>query len=871
MSLAVKILVPIAIALITQIAAYFINQLTEIKNFPGKLGLLVRLTIWLTLGTVALEVIFATEGVTEKTRDIFQLVGAAMLMGLVLEGWTLVSVMLGWRAESNRPEPPLDLRERLVQEHHRVVKQRLDYAVGDLALINLVMEPQPEWVGGQRRQGAVTLERVAMPKQRWNVFRLLQGKKAQDIAPKETILETFDDEVMGGRLLILGQPGLGKTTTLLKLADALLERAKTTQQIPYIFELSAWRDDDQKISDWLIGQLKFDHGIDPKASRKWLTAGRMILLLDGLDELGPRQQQCADRINEFVRGMPGQQVVVCCRVREYEEGNVLLTSLNGALCLQPLDNQQVQQYLHGLQRSDIWDLLQRETGLHALLEPPINPAKQQLLEAKRKSRQEFIKLERKCLKYNEQINRRRREWSLLLRQAELRDKDFLTNPEIVAVSKTIQELDSSNAWGIEELNKLKENQKYLERDVDRIIDTLNEEEQDSPLLRIPLFLGMIAAVHQPETTIVNKRDLLKNYISQRLDPAVRKRFQHVPRVAGESRNWAYRTIAEEPNSELTQHYLIWLASRLNKKSVLNNFLIEGIQPDWLYSQLDKALYKLIFFAINSAFFGILMTTAIVFQGSGLSNLWMGLIAGLVMGATSLFLISDFPGSYKDVRTTIEFFPLSLRSVVEGTKHIWTSWRKILIFGSCASVCVSLVCEFFLRIGIPLGSIFSLGLSLIWSLLAITALFSLAIIASVMPIQVSFRDKNVPNQVIFATAFGSVVAMTLTLPLWTLFSYVFSSLNDTFRNEEHNLSYNLFMGLALAIVPIYFFGLLPVLQHFSLRCVLYFRGYAPWNYAKFLKYTTERRLTQQIGGRFRFIHRELLDHFAAMDTGAPHMP
>jgi hypothetical protein len=34
----------------------------------------------------------------------------------------------------------------------------------------------------------------------------------------------------------------------------------------------------------------------------------------------------------------------------------------------------------------------------------------------------------------------------------------------------------------------------------------------------------------------------------------------------------------------------------------------------------------------------------------------------------------------------------------------------------------------------------------------------------------------------------------------------------------------------------------------------------WN----LELLTERRLTQQIGGRFRFIHRELLDHFAAME-------
>jgi membrane protein CcdC involved in cytochrome C biogenesis len=55
------------------------------------------------------------------------------------------------------------------------------------------------------------------------------------------------------------------------------------------------------------------------------------------------------------------------------------------------------------------------------------------------------------------------------------------------------------------------------------------------------------------------------------------------------------------------------------------------------------------------------------------------------------------------------------------------------------------------------------------------------------------------------------------------------------------------------------------QHLPRRFILYaYAKVIPWNLARFLTYCHERRLLQQIGGRYRFIHRELLDHFAAME-------
>src|SRR5215467_4279639 len=55
------------------------------------------------------------------------------------------------------------------------------------------------------------------------------------------ITEVYDEA--GGELLILGEPGAGKTTVLLELARELLNRAEQeqTHPMPVVFNLSSWR------------------------------------------------------------------------------------------------------------------------------------------------------------------------------------------------------------------------------------------------------------------------------------------------------------------------------------------------------------------------------------------------------------------------------------------------------------------------------------------------------------------------------------------------------------------------------------------------------------------------------------------------------
>ncbi len=59
--------------------------------------------------------------------------------------------------------------------------------------------------------------------------------------------------------------------------------------------------------------------------------------------------------------------------------------------------------------------------------------------------------------------------------------------------------------------------------------------------------------------------------------------------------------------------------------------------------------------------------------------------------------------------------------------------------------------------------------------------------------------------------------------------------------------------------------LDVIQHYTLRVILWYRGHIPLNYIGFLNYASERVFLQKVGGGYIFIHRLLLEHFAAMNV------
>jgi predicted NACHT family NTPase len=83
-----------------------------------------------------------------------------------------------------------------------------------------------------------------------------------------------------GLLLILGEPGSGKTTTLLELAVNLISRANADakERVPVVLNLSSWKKK-QPLAEWIARELSEKYRVpvtltDENDSDEILTQGK---------------------------------------------------------------------------------------------------------------------------------------------------------------------------------------------------------------------------------------------------------------------------------------------------------------------------------------------------------------------------------------------------------------------------------------------------------------------------------------------------------------------------------------------------------------------------------------------------------------------
>ncbi|NET59991.1 MAG: NACHT domain-containing protein [Symploca sp. SIO2E6] len=193
--------------------------------------------------------------------------------------------------------------------------------------------------------------------------------------PKRTNITTiYDREDVNGRLLILGAPGAGKTTTLLELAQELVSRTKDdpSQPIPVLLALTSWKKS-QNLVDWLVSELQSKYGIRRNIGKQWLKDGKIIPLLDGLDELayGRRQENCVQKINQFLQSDSWQKpLVVCSRTQEYQLYQTKL-GLNNAVILQPLETEQIREYVLQTEGQELWHSISSDVQVMELARTPL--------------------------------------------------------------------------------------------------------------------------------------------------------------------------------------------------------------------------------------------------------------------------------------------------------------------------------------------------------------------------------------------------------------------------------------------------------------------------------------------------------------------
>ncbi|EPH41182.1 hypothetical protein STRAU_5834 [Streptomyces aurantiacus JA 4570] len=139
------------------------------------------------------------------------------------------------------------------------------------------------------------------------------------------------------QLVLLGAPGAGKTVLAILLTLGLLKHRRAHGgPVPVLLSLSSWDPRAEQLDAWVIRRLVEDYPalvnsevFGPQAAPRLVTDGRVVPVLDGLDEIPAELHTAA--IEALDQIAPGRPLVITCRSEEYETavatgGTVLTTA-----------------------------------------------------------------------------------------------------------------------------------------------------------------------------------------------------------------------------------------------------------------------------------------------------------------------------------------------------------------------------------------------------------------------------------------------------------------------------------------------------------------------------------------------------------------
>ena len=292
---------------------------------PGVLGWAATLTSW---------------QVSSDLLDQVRQLGATGL-GLAVAGMTARVVWRAMRWQGSADAEVEIVREvRLLGE--KVLGRVLDSSVRVQAVVPLPLRVRfTSGVGAGR--GAVMQE----PEVGWDASLLLEG----DVGIAAQRLRGLPLR----QLVVIGQPGAGKSVLALLLTQQLLETWDADEPVPVLLAVSSWNPLAESVEHLVVRRLREDFGVSPRVAVELMRRARpgagqcpwwVMPVLDGLDEIPPAWHEVAlRRVEQFTAA--DRPVVVTCRLREWQRAEALAGALSRATVvrLEPLRPEDVITFL----------------------------------------------------------------------------------------------------------------------------------------------------------------------------------------------------------------------------------------------------------------------------------------------------------------------------------------------------------------------------------------------------------------------------------------------------------------------------------------------------------------------------------------------
>jgi len=291
--------------------------------------------------------------------------------------------------------------------------------------------------------------------------------------------------------------------------------------------------------------------------------------------------------------------------------------------------------------------------------------------------------------------------------------------------------------------------------------------------------------------------------------------------------------------EQTLGWLTWLARGMQRHRQ-TVFLIEQLQPNWLATRTQRWGYALSSRLLGGLIFGLILALSFGLFGGMQVGPFTGLRAVLMVGLILGLLVGLLVGLIDGSR-------FERRRLWARVNRAPTRWRvviNVLIIG----LVIGLV--YGLEEGLFFGLIYGLFFGLIFGLIgAVFGGLKRGIV----------EMKAVPNQGIKLSIRNAVWG---GLSVGLIFGLSARLIFGLGIGLEEGLIFGLSAGLTFGLPAFLWFGGLDVIQHFTLRFLLSRNGRMPRRYAQFLDYASRLIFLKKVGGGYIFIHRLLLEHFAA---------